>query len=140
MQNQNGIQGAKIPVCDEGAIAANPDYAQWHHRLHVEGHKNEGGRDISADYCNTHDLSPPSVRRRVLAFAILEQILGSVEAASFYQKGKWIERKLVRETVSEQAEPTILCDIGELLTLLWAFVFKTKHILKMMNHLMNENR
>ena len=64
----------------------------------------------------------------------------SVEARCLYQKGKWIERKIVRETVSEQAEPTILRDIGELLTLLWALVFETKHILKMMNHLMNENR
>src|SRR5258707_2924985 len=61
MQNQNGIQGAETPVCDESAIAANPDYAQWHHRLHIEGHKNEASCDVSTDFRSTHDLSP-SVR------------------------------------------------------------------------------
>src|SRR5260370_31718762 len=61
MQNQNGIQGAETPVCDESAIAANPDYAQWHHRLHIEGHKNEASCDVSTDFRSTHDMSP-SVR------------------------------------------------------------------------------
>jgi hypothetical protein len=64
----------------------------------------------------------------------------SVEARCLYKQGKWIEREIVRETVFEQAKPTILRDIGELLTLLWALVFEAKHILNMMNHLMNENR
>jgi len=37
----------------------------------------------------------------------------SVEAGCLYKKGKWIEREVIRETVSEQAKPTILRDIGE---------------------------
>jgi hypothetical protein len=64
----------------------------------------------------------------------------SVKAPCLHKKGKRIEREVIRETVSEQAKPTILRDIRELLTLLWALVFETKQILKMMNHLMDENR
>jgi len=63
----------------------------------------------------------------------------SVEARCLHKKGKRIEREVIRETVSEQAKPTILRDIGEPLTLLWALVFETKQILKMMNHLMDKN-
>jgi hypothetical protein len=63
-----------------------------------------------------------------------------VEARCLYKKGKRIEREVVREIVSELAQPTILRDVGELLTLLRALVFDAKHILKMMNHLVNENR
>jgi hypothetical protein len=63
----------------------------------------------------------------------------SVEALGLYKKGEWIEREVVRKTVPEQAKPTILRDIGELLTLLWTLVFEPEHILKMMNHLMNEH-
>jgi hypothetical protein len=40
----------------------------------------------------------------------------------------------------EKAEPTILRDIGELLALLWTLMFEPKDILKMMDHLMNQNR
>jgi hypothetical protein len=40
----------------------------------------------------------------------------------------------------EKAQPTILRDIGELLALLRALMLETKHILKMMDHLMNQNR
>jgi hypothetical protein len=63
----------------------------------------------------------------------------SVEARGLYKKREWIEREVACETVSEQAQPTILRDVSELLTLLWTLVFEAKHILKMMNHLMNEH-
>src|SRR5258706_15635032 len=167
MQNQNGIQGAETPVCDEGAIAANPDYAQWHHRLHIEGHKNEASCNICADFRSTHDLSP-SVRERSHPLgarsdqlptpAIGLQVFNkspvdmfglvhanefdnrniadspcSLEARCLHKKGKRIEREVIRETVSEQAEPALLREISKLLTLLWALVFEPKHILKMMN-------
>ena len=75
----------------------------------------------------------------VSARTLKKQILGSVEAASFYQEGKWIEREVGRETVSEQAEPALLREISKLLTLLWTLVFERKHILKMMNQLMDED-
>src|SRR6516164_7034587 len=63
----------------------------------------------------------------------------SVEARGLYKKREWIEREVIREIVSEQAKPTILRDVSELLTLLWTLVFEAKHILKMMNQLMNEH-
>ena len=63
----------------------------------------------------------------------------SVEARGLYKKREWIEREVACETVSEQAQPTILRDVSELLTLLWTLVFEAKHILKMMNHLMDED-
>src|SRR6516162_3023413 len=72
------------------------------------------------------DMFGPSVQR-------------SVEALGLYKKREWIEREVIREAVSEQAKPTILRDISELLTLLWTLVFEPEHILKMMNHLMNEH-
>src|SRR5260370_17393590 len=40
----------------------------------------------------------------------------------------------------EKAQPMILRDIGELLALLRALMLETEHILKMMDHLMNEKR
>src|SRR5260370_21687011 len=40
----------------------------------------------------------------------------------------------------EKAQPMILRDIGELLGLLRALMLETEHILKMMEHLMNEKR
>src|SRR5262249_49567348 len=64
----------------------------------------------------------------------------SVEAGRFHQQRKWIEAEIVRETLPEKAQPTILRDIGELLALLRALMLETKHILKMMDHLMNQNR
>jgi hypothetical protein len=78
---------------------------------------------------------------RLLAFdvAILRTDSSSVEARGLDKKREWIEREVIREAVSEQAKPTILCDISELLTLLWTLVFEPEHILKMMNHLMNEH-
>jgi len=41
--------------------------------------------------------------------------------------------------VSRQAEPALLREKSKLLTLLWALVFERKHILKMMNQLMDED-
>ena len=41
--------------------------------------------------------------------------------------------------LKRESEPALLSDIGKLLTLLWALVFEPEHILKMMNHLMNEH-
>src|SRR6266478_5399552 len=63
----------------------------------------------------------------------------SLEARCLHKKGKRIEREVNRETVSEQAEPALLREISKLLTLLWTLVFEPKHILKMMNHLMDED-
>jgi hypothetical protein len=57
----------------------------------------------------------------------------------FHEQGKRINVKVALETVSKLSEPSILSDIGKLLTLLWALVFEPQHILKMMNHLMNEH-
>src|SRR5215467_4468606 len=82
MQNQNRIQGAEIPVCDKGAIAANPDYAQWHHRLHIEGHKNEASCDVSTDFRSTHDLSP-SVREALQLRRSPADMFGLVHASEF---------------------------------------------------------
>jgi hypothetical protein len=62
-----------------------------------------------------------------------------VKAFCFYQQGKRIKIKVALETVSEQAEPALLGEIGKLLTLLWALVFERKHILKMMHHFMHED-
>src|SRR5215475_8658189 len=42
--------------------------------------------------------------------------------------------------MSEQAQPAVLRKISKLLTLLRTLVFEPEHILKMMNHLMNEHR
>ena len=77
----------------------------------------------------------------LLAFdvATLRTDSSSVEARGLYKKREWIEREVIREAVSEQAKPAILRDISELLTLLWTLVFEPEHILKMMNHLMNEH-
>jgi hypothetical protein len=62
-----------------------------------------------------------------------------VEAFCFHQQRKRIDVKVTLETVSEKTEPAVLSDIGKLLTLLRALVFEPEHILKMMNHLMNEH-
>jgi hypothetical protein len=78
---------------------------------------------------------------RLLAFdvATLRTDSSSVKARGLYKKREWIEREVIREAMSEQAKPAILRDISELLTLLWTLVFEPEHILKMMNHLMNEH-
>jgi hypothetical protein len=47
--------------------------------------------------------------------------------------------KVALETVSKLSKPAVLSDIGKLLTLLWALVFEPEHILRVMNHLMNEH-
>ena len=89
------------------------------------------------------DRSAPAfvLHARLLAFDVakLRTDSSSVEARGLYKKREWIEREVIREAVSEQAKPTILRDISELLTLLWTLVFEPEHILKMMNHLMNEH-
>jgi hypothetical protein len=63
-----------------------------------------------------------------------------VETRRFHQERKWIEPKLIRKIMSEETEPTILRDIGELFALLWTLMFEPKDILKMMDHLMYQNR
>lgn len=63
-----------------------------------------------------------------------------VETRRFHQERKWIEPEILRKAMPEKAQPTILRDIGELLALLRALMLETKHILKMMDHLMNQNR
>jgi hypothetical protein len=88
-----------------------------------------------------HSAKSGVLHARLLAFdvATLRTDSSSVEARGLYKKREWIEREVVRKTVPEQAKPTILRDISELLTLLWTLVFEPEHILKMMNHLMNEH-
>jgi hypothetical protein len=68
-----------------------------------------------------------------------EPFFALVKASCFYQQGKRIKIKVALKAVSEQAKPALLHEIGKLLTLLWTLVFEPKHILKMMNHLMDED-
>ena len=95
-------------------------------------HANES---FSATDLRQHSAKNGVLIARLLAFdvATLRTDSSSVEARGLYKKREWIEREVIRQTVSEQAKPTILRDVSELLTLLWTLVFEAKHILKMMN-------
>ena len=57
----------------------------------------------------------------------------------FHEQGKGINVKVALETVSKLSEPSVLSDIGKLLTLLHALVFEPEHILKVMHDLMDEH-
>jgi hypothetical protein len=110
-------------------------FGLWLVRAAQRLHPNVLAAALKFQICAEH-----SAKKESLDVATLRTNPWSVEARDLYKEGKWIEREVVRETVPKQAEPTILRYIGELLTLLWALVFEAKHILKMMNHLMDENR
>jgi hypothetical protein len=66
-------------------------------------------------------------------------ITASSKHLVFTNRDNGSRSKSLSKTVSEQAKPALLHEISELLTLLWTLVFEPKHILEMMNHLMNEH-
>src|SRR6266487_3485273 len=63
-----------------------------------------------------------------------------MKAFCFYQERKWIKIKVTFQAMSKQAEPAVLRQISKHLALLGALEFEPKHMLKMMNHLVDKHR
>src|SRR5262245_65921527 len=64
---------------------------------------------------------------------------GSIEASRFHQERKRVDLEICFEIMPEQAEPSLLRHVGELLALLRARILETAHVLNMMNRFVHEN-